>query len=297
MANSPIKAAALPTTDKKNASLGGTCPFSTRRSRSAARYSEMMIAMKRSRNTSAVTPSIQRSNNVRITPARIGATLVLPGAAALAKLLVLFVNFDVDGFLFRLAGARAECFVGDGAAGGKNAHLLLQLNEKHLSRLISARRLESLEVAGELVAGEFFLDLGARPDLALVRLDLLFHSREGFEGRLLRDVRHRLVDASLRVGTTLLGEQQILLAIGLFDVVVEAAERILETICLLFVGLPGQIELVPARDVFAATNERLLGEVVLILLHCEHRSALPVLGFLQLLAGLILEALLVGNGG
>jgi hypothetical protein len=37
----------------------------------------MMIAMNRSRKTSAVAPSIQRSKKVRITPATIGAILTL----------------------------------------------------------------------------------------------------------------------------------------------------------------------------------------------------------------------------
>ena len=48
---------------------------------------------------------------------------------------------------------------------------------------------------------------------------------------------------------------------------------------------------------FAAAHEGLLGELVLILLHCEHRSPLPILSLFQLLPRLILEALLVGDGG
>ncbi len=47
----------------------------------------------------------------------------------------------------------------------------------------------------------------------------------------------------------------------------------------------------------AAAHERLLGELVLILLHGEHRSPLPILSLFQLLPRLILEALLVGDGG
>ena len=84
IANRVRSAAADPTTERKKASFGGTCSFSTKRSLTAPRYSEMIIAMKRRRKTSAVAPSIQRSRNVRITPAIIGATLTL-GAAALAK--------------------------------------------------------------------------------------------------------------------------------------------------------------------------------------------------------------------
>ena len=59
-------------------------------------------------------------------------------------------------------------------------------------------------------------------------------------------MRHRLVDALLGIGAALLGQQQILLAIRLFDVVVEGAQRILEPIGFLLVRLPGQIELVTA---------------------------------------------------
>ena len=47
----------------------------------------------------------------------------------------------------------------------------------------------------------------------------------------------------------------------------------------------------------AAPNERLLGQLVLILLNRQHRSSLPVLRFLQLLPGLVLKALFVGDGG
>ncbi len=126
----------------------------------------MMIAMKRRRNTSAVAPSIQRSNNVRITPARIGATLD--------------VDLDVNGLFFLLQRARAECPV-RGRSGGKHAHLLLQLDEEHLRRLISVRCLETLEIVRQLIARKLLLDFGARPDLALVRFDLLFHAREGLE--------------------------------------------------------------------------------------------------------------------
>jgi hypothetical protein len=105
------------------------------------------------------------------------------------------------------------------------------------------------------------------------------------------------IRALLRFGAALFGEQKILFAVCLFDVVVEAAQRVLETVGLLLVGLPRQLHLLAARDVLGAAHERLLGELVLILLHRQHRSPLPILGFLQLLAGLILEALLVGDRG
>ena len=47
----------------------------------------------------------------------------------------------------------------------------------------------------------------------------------------------------------------------------------------------------------AAPHQRLLGEIVLTLLHGQHRAALPILCFLELLARLVLEAFLVGDGG
>ena len=75
-------------------------------------------------------------------------------------LLLVVVNlFDFEGFLFVLLRTGAERLVGS-SAGGKNSHLLLQLYEKHLGGLITARCLEALEVTGELVAGELLLDLG-----------------------------------------------------------------------------------------------------------------------------------------
>src|SRR6266852_842684 len=193
IANRVSSAAAVPTTEMKNASFGGTCSFSTKRSLTAPRYSEMIIAMKRRRKTSAVAPSIQRSRNVRITPAIIGAALTL-------------------------------------GAAGQHTHLLLERDELHLGGDVRSARLELLEVVREPVSRELFIDLGARFHLALVALDLLFHARECLERRLLRDVRHRLVDALLRFGAALFREQKIFFAVCFFDVVVEAAERILEAV-------------------------------------------------------------------
>ena len=79
-----------------------------------------------------------------------------------------------------LLRASAECPVG-GRSGGKDAHLLLQLDKEHLRRLISVRCLETLEIVRQLVARKLLLDFGARPDLALVRFDLLLHARERLE--------------------------------------------------------------------------------------------------------------------
>src|SRR5947209_17792450 len=138
------------------------------------------------------------------------------------------MDLDIDRLFLALlrSGASAERFAGGGPSG-KNTHLLLQLNEQNVGGRVSAGGLESLKVVGKLVARKFLIDLGVRSYFALVGFDLFFHSRKGFERRLLGNVRHRFVDALLSVGSALLGEQQILLAVRLFDVVVEGAQRIL----------------------------------------------------------------------
>jgi hypothetical protein len=93
-----------------------------------------------------------------------------------------------------------------------------------------------------------------------------------------------------------LAEQKILLSRCLFDVVVESAQRILEALGFLLVSFPGELHLLPARHVLAAPHQRLLGEIVPILLHRQHRAVLPFLGFTKLGSGLVLETLLVGDG-
>src|SRR5438477_537930 len=113
-------------------------------------------------------------------------------------------------------------------AGRKHAHLLLERQQLHVDAAGGGALLELLEVLGKPVTRELFLDLDRRLELSLAVLDALFHPSERLERRLLRQRRHRLVDALLRLSTALTRDEQILLALGLFDLVVQIAQRILE---------------------------------------------------------------------
>jgi hypothetical protein len=102
-------------------------------------------------------------------------------------------------------------------------------------------------------------------------------------------------DALLRLRAPLAREEEVLLALRLFDLVVEVAERVLEFFRLGLVRLPGLLELLPMLRVLGVAQERLLGEIVAPLLHGEHRLLLPVLRGLVLGLHLVLEALFVGD--
>ena len=129
-------------------------------------------------------------------------------------------------------------------------------------------------------------------------LDPLFHAGERLERGLLGHRRHRLGDALLRLGAALAGEEQVLLALRLLDLVVEVAQRVLELLGLGAVRFPRLLELLPVRGVLALAHERLLGEVVAAFLDREHRrfcsqsAACLILG-----VGLVAQTLLVGDGG
>jgi hypothetical protein len=149
----------------------------------------------------------------------------------------------------------------------------------------------------QAIARELLVDLRRRFDHALVLLDLLFHPGEGFEGRLLGQTGHRFGDALLRLRPTLAREQQVLLALGLFDLVVEVTQGVLELLGLELVRLPRGLELLGVRVVLALPDEGLLGEVVAPLLDGEHRLLLPVLRLLVLRLELVAQPLFVGDGG
>ncbi len=63
------------------------------------------------------------------------------------------------------------------------------------------------------------------------------------------------------------------------------------------VRLPRDLELLGVGVVLALPHERLLGQVVAPFLDGEHRLVLPVLRLLVLRLELVVQALLVGNGG
>src|SRR6185312_529393 len=134
-------------------------------------------------------------------------------------------------------------------------------------------------------------------NLSLVLLDLLFHARERVERRLVGHRRHGFRNTLLRFGTTLPREQQCLLAVCFFDVVVQITKRILEAIGFLLVRLPCHLHLLAARDVLVPPHERLLGQLVAPFLDGKHRAPLPLLGLAQLAHRLVFEALLIGDRG
>ena len=95
---------------------------------------------------------------------------------------------------------------------------------------------------------------------------------------------------------TLARDEEILLALGLFDLVVQIAERVLELFRLDAVLLPRLLELLAVGHVLALAHERLLGEIVAPFLDGEHRLVLPVVRLLEFGVGLVAQALLVGDG-
>ena len=144
---------------------------------------------------------------------------------------------------------------------------------------------------------ELLLELGRGDRLPLGGLDLLGHPLERLEGALVRHARHRLLDPLLGLGPLGPRDQDVLLPLGLFDLVVELAERELELLGLRLVLEPGLVQLLGALEVLVVADQRLLGEVVAALLHREHRPALPVLRLLLHRLGVGLELLLVRDGG
>jgi len=94
---------------------------------------------------------------------------------------------------------------------------------------------------------------------------------------------------------SLAGEEQILLALGFFDLVVQIAQRVLELLRLEAVLLPRLLELLSMREVLALAHERLFGEIVAPFLDREHRLLLPVLRLAEFRVRLIAKTFLVGD--
>ncbi len=99
------------------------------------------------------------------------------------------------------------------------------------------------------------------------------------------------------LGPLLPRDQDVLLPLRLFDLVVELAQRRLQLLGFLAVLDPRLLELHGALDVFVVAQQRLLGEIVAPFLHRENRTLLPVLGKLLFLLGLRGEPLLISDGG
>src|SRR5690606_26876538 len=104
---------------------------------------------------------------------------------------------------------------------------------------------------------------------------------------------HRLVDALLRLRALLLRDEEVLLALGLLDLVVQLAQRALELLGLHRLALPGLLERCSAAGVLLLAQQRLPGEVVAALAHGEDGAVLPVRGLPALLFDLRLELALV----
>jgi hypothetical protein len=94
----------------------------------------------------------------------------------------------------------------------------------------------------------------------------------------------------------LLGNQQVLLALGFFDLVVELAQRFLQALGLGGLLLPGVGEMNGALGVLLLPHERLLGQIVAALAHRQHGAMLPVAGQLLLFFHLRLELPLIRDG-
>jgi len=132
-------------------------------------------------------------------------------------------------------------------------------------------------------------------DLALDFLDLRRHPLEVLEGALVRHRGHGPLNALRRLGTLLTGHQQILFALRLFDLVVESAERRLECFRLGLVTDPRFVQRLRGLHVLVLPHQRLLGQVVAVLLHAEHRPLLPLFRLLLLFLGLCSQLLLVSD--
>src|SRR5690606_10288905 len=121
--------------------------------------------------------------------------------------------------------------------------------------------LEPGELAFERVAGERLADLGGGERAPLGLLDPLGHAVEGLEGGAVGEARHGFVDPLLRLRALLLGDEEVLLALGLLDLVVQLAQRILQLLRLHRLALPRLLERGGALGVLLLPQQRLAREV------------------------------------
>ena len=104
------------------------------------------------------------------------------------------------------------------------------------------------------------------------------------------------MDPTLRLGPLLLGDEEITLAAGLLDLVVQLTERALEVLCFSGLSFPGLLEDHRAIGVLLLTQQCLLREVIASFLDRQHRSVLPVALLFDLGLKLCLELPLIGDG-
>src|SRR3989454_8802489 len=154
-----------------------------------------------------------------------------------------------------------------GGRGREEPHLALELDQL----LIGVRsHFQALELLHERIARQVLVHLGRCDQLAFLVLNLLGHALERLEHALVADRRHRFLDALVRLGAFLPRDQDVLLALRLFDAVVQLAQRQLELLGLLAVFDPGLVQLHRTLRVLVMPQQGLFGEVVPPLLHRQH---------------------------
>src|SRR6185295_14566141 len=121
-------------------------------------------------------------------------------------------------------------------------HLGLQLGERVVG---PGARLQRLELLLKRVPGQLPGQLRRGLGLGLDLVDLLAHAIEGVEGAVVRQPAHRVLDGLLSLGPLLPRDQDVLLALGLFDLVVQRAQLVLQLLdgVLLRLPLPLQLQL------------------------------------------------------
>jgi hypothetical protein len=107
---------------------------------------------------------------------------------------------------------------------------------------------------------------------------------------------HRLLDARLRFRPLGPRDEDVLLALGFLDLVVELAQADLEILGLRLVPDPGLVQLLRPLQRLVVAHQGLGGEIVAAFLHREHRAPFPVLRLLLQVLGIGLELLLVRDG-
>src|SRR5690606_35728952 len=268
----------------------------------APRYSENRTEMKSSSSTSATLYRNSSSSTARIEPVMTLEVLrLIEESGPILQLGVLdqpVLLVDVRRLELVVAGRRGVA----GAAGQRSrrggrrrgqAEPLLE-HEQALVHVVGD--LEPGELAFERVAGERLADLGGGERAPLGLLDPLGHAVEGLEGGAVGEACHGFVDPLLRLRALLLGDEEVLLALGLLDLVVQLAQRILQLLRLHRLALPGLLERGGALGVLLLPQQRLAREVVAALAHGEHRAVLPLCGLPALLLDLRLELALIRDG-
>jgi hypothetical protein len=145
------------------------------------------------------------------------------------------------------------------------------------------------------VARELVAKLHGGIGLGFDLVDLLAHPLEGVEGAGIGDPGHRVLDGLLRLGSLLARDEDVLLALGLLDLVVERAQLLLELVDGIFLQLGLLAELGELAVVLGLALEGLLGQVFVAGAHCQHGLAFPLLPQIGLLVALLFQTLLVGN--